>query len=55
MTEPTHGNPLVDAYHRMMERVKLRLEELEHANKRRCLDCAPVLNMRRKKRWNWVS
>lgn len=31
MTEPTHGNPLVEAYHRMMERVKLRLEELEHA------------------------
>jgi len=30
-TEPTHGNPLVHAYHRMMERVKLRLEELEQA------------------------
>jgi rubrerythrin len=31
MTEPTHGNPLVQAYDRMMERVKLRLEELEQA------------------------
>jgi hypothetical protein len=31
MIEPTHGNPLVMAYHRMMERVKLRLEELEQA------------------------
>lgn len=31
MTESTHGNPLVQAYHRMMERVKLRLEELEQA------------------------
>ncbi len=31
MTEPTHHNPLVEAYHRMMERMKLRLEELEQA------------------------
>ena len=31
MTEPTHDNSLVDAYHRMMERVKHRLEELEQA------------------------
>ena len=31
MTEPTHGNPLAQAYNRMMERVKLRLEELEQA------------------------
>ena len=31
MTEPTHHNALVDAYHRMMERVKHRLEELEQA------------------------
>lgn len=33
MTEPTHGNRLVRAYDRMMERVKLRLEELEQAEK----------------------
>jgi hypothetical protein len=32
-TEPTHGNSLVEAYHRMMERVKLRLEELEQAER----------------------
>ncbi|MFO1423398.1 MAG: zinc ribbon-containing protein [Candidatus Competibacteraceae bacterium] len=31
MTEPTQGKPLARAYHRMMERVKLRLEELEQA------------------------
>ena len=30
-SEPLRGRPLVAAYHRMMERVKLRLEELEHA------------------------
>ncbi len=33
MTEPTHGNRLVEAYDRMMERVKHRLEELEQAEK----------------------
>jgi len=33
MTEPTHGNRLARAYDRMMERVKLRLEELEQAEK----------------------
>jgi hypothetical protein len=30
-TEPTHDHAWVDAYHRMMERVKHRLEELEQA------------------------
>ena len=33
MTEPTHGNRLARAYDRMMERVKIRLEELEQAEK----------------------
>lgn len=33
MTEPTHGNRRAQAYGRMMERVKLRLEELEQAEK----------------------
>jgi hypothetical protein len=33
MTEPTHGQPLTRAYHRMMERVKLRLEQLEQAER----------------------
>ncbi|MDG4598143.1 MAG: hypothetical protein P9F75_21040 [Candidatus Contendobacter sp.] len=33
MTEPTQGKPLARAYHRMMERVKLRLEELEQAER----------------------
>ena len=33
MTEPAHGNRLAQAYDRMMERVKLRLEELEQAEK----------------------
>ncbi len=33
MTEPTHGKPLAQAYRRMMERVKLRLEELEQAER----------------------
>lgn len=31
MTEPIHDHSQVDAYHRMMERVKHRLEELEQA------------------------
>lgn len=33
MIEPTHGNRLARAYDRMMERVKIRLEELEQAEK----------------------
>jgi hypothetical protein len=33
MTEPTHGNRLVEAYDRMMERAKHQLEELEQAEK----------------------
>lgn len=33
MTEPTDGNRLIQAYDRMMERVKLRLEELEQLEK----------------------
>lgn len=33
MTEPTHGNRLARAYDSMMERVKIRLEELEQAEK----------------------
>lgn len=33
MIEPTHGNRLVRAYDSMMERVKIRLEELEQAEK----------------------
>ena len=32
MTEPTDGNRRIQAYDRMMERVKLRLEELEQVN-----------------------
>ena len=31
MTEPTHDHAWVEAYHRMMERVKHRLEALEQA------------------------
>ena len=33
MTEPTQSNHLIQAYDRMMERVKIRLEELEQAEK----------------------
>lgn len=33
MTEPTHDKPLARAYRRMMERVKLRLEELEQVER----------------------
>jgi hypothetical protein len=33
MTESTHGNLRTQAYNRMMERVKLRLEELEQVEK----------------------
>lgn len=33
MTEPTQTSRLVQAYNRMMERVKLRLEELEQAER----------------------
>ena len=33
MTEPTQTRRLVQAYDRMMERVKLRLEELEQAER----------------------
>ena len=33
MTESTRGKSLAQAYHRMMERVKLRLEELEQAER----------------------
>lgn len=33
MTEPTQINRLIQAYDRMMERVKIRLEELEQAEK----------------------
>ncbi|MDG4551096.1 MAG: hypothetical protein P9F19_16925 [Candidatus Contendobacter sp.] len=33
MIEPTHDKPLARAYRRMMERVKLRLEELEQAER----------------------
>lgn len=33
MTESSHGNRLIHAYDRMMERVKIRLEELEQAEK----------------------
>lgn len=33
MTEPTHGNRLTHAYGQMMERMKVRLEELERAEK----------------------
>lgn len=33
MTESSHSNRLIQAYNRMMERVKIRLEELEQAEK----------------------
>jgi Zinc-ribbon containing domain len=33
MTEPSYGNRLVHAYHRMLERMQLRLEALEHVEK----------------------
>jgi hypothetical protein len=56
MTEPTHGNRLVRAYDRMMERVKLRLEELEQAEKAAIPRLsASIEHAAWKKRWNWAS